>query len=162
MTRCSRLNFQFYSNFVLFGKIIIAIITYLNSYFSFKKKNEEGTSAMTKTLENVVVPMFCNASIIGTEEQLTKLKRILEIWSKFIDKAILVKLTKPSTSWSDYQASIVLKFGKVITPVVISTRDIYETYLQQHRDFVNYANNEIHTIEQRSRVILQKIKEGHS
>lgn len=112
-------------------------------------------------MENVVVPMFCNTSLAATDEQLTKLNKLLSLWeskNNYFDEGIIEQLKHPSTSWSEYQASLVAQFASAITPITASTKQTFDNYQAQHQAFVNHAMRQISNIEQQKIAIDQQLK----
>ncbi|XP_034935735.1 calcium homeostasis endoplasmic reticulum protein isoform X2 [Chelonus insularis] len=116
---------------------------------------------LRQAMENVVVPMFCNTSLAASEDQLTKLNKLLSLWeskNNYFDEGIIEKLKQPSTSWSEYQASLVAQFASAITPITTSTKQTFDNYQAQHQAFVNHAMRQINSIEQQKIAIDQQLK----
>lgn len=114
-----------------------------------------------KTMEKVVVPMFCNASLAASGRVLEKLTKLLNLWEEknyFYDEKIIEKLKNPSASWSDYQANLVAQYTNAITPITLSTKKTYDNYQAQHQAFVDHATRQIATIEQQKITIEQQLK----
>ncbi|KAK0073525.1 hypothetical protein PV326_013316 [Microctonus aethiopoides] len=119
------------------------------------------TADLRKAMESVVVPMFCNTSLAATDEQLTKLNKLLSLWeskNNYFDEGIIEQLKHPSTSWSEYQASLVAQFASAITPITASTKQTFDNYQAQHQAFVNHAMRQISNIEQQKIAIDQQLK----
>lgn len=120
------------------------------------RKNAED---LKKALEEVVVPMFCNTSIGITEEQQTKLNKLLNLWeskNNYFDASVVEKLKSPSRSWSEYQAALITQHAAVITPITTSTKQTYEGYQTQHQAFVQHALQQIQTLEQQKQQLEQQ------
>ncbi|XP_043483734.1 calcium homeostasis endoplasmic reticulum protein [Leptopilina heterotoma] len=116
---------------------------------------------LRKAMESVVVPMFCNSSLAASEEQVTKLNKLLSLWeskNNYFDEGIVDKLKQPSTSWSEYQASLVALHASAITSITASTKQTFDNYQAQHQAFVNHALRQIQTIEQQKIAIDQQLK----
>ncbi|PSN33837.1 hypothetical protein C0J52_16837 [Blattella germanica] len=112
------------------------------------RKNAED---LKKALEAVVVPMFCNTSIGTTDDQQSKLNKLLTLWeskNNYFDASIIEKLKNPSRSWSEYQAALITLHAGVITPITTATKQTYEGYQAQHQAFVTHALQQIQTLEQ--------------
>lgn len=125
--------------------------------FSARKKSAD----LRKAMESVVVPMFCNTSLAATEEQLSKLNKLLSLWeskNNYFDEGIIEQLKQPSTSWSEYQASLVSLYAIAITPITASTKQTFDNYQAQHQAFVNHAMRQISNIEQQKLAIDQQLK----
>ncbi|XP_033210544.1 calcium homeostasis endoplasmic reticulum protein isoform X2 [Belonocnema kinseyi] len=115
---------------------------------------------LRKAMESVVVPMFCNASLAASEEQVNKLNKLLSLWeskNNYFDEGIIEKLKKPSSSWSEYQASLVSLHASSITPITTTTKQTFDNYQAQHQAFVNHALRQIQTIEQQKIAIDQQL-----
>lgn len=115
---------------------------------------------LRKAMESVVVPMFCNASLAASEEQVNKLNKLLSLWeskNNYFDEGIIEKLKKPSNSWSEYQASLVALHASSITPITTTTKQTFDNYQAQHQAFVNHALRQIQTIEQQKIAIDQQL-----
>ncbi|XP_021925651.1 calcium homeostasis endoplasmic reticulum protein isoform X2 [Zootermopsis nevadensis] len=120
------------------------------------RKNAED---LKKALEEVVVPMFCNTSIGITEDQQTKLNKLLNLWeskNNYFDASIVEKLKNPSRSWSEYQATLITQHAAVITPITTATKLTYEGYQAQHQAFVQHALQQIQTLEQQKQQLEQQ------
>lgn len=112
-------------------------------------------------MESVVVPMFCNASLAATEEQIVKLNKLLSLWeskNNYFEEGIIEKLKNPSKSWSDYQASVMTQHANAITSITATTKQTFDNYQAQHQAFVNHALRQIQTIEQQKIVLDRQIK----
>ncbi|XP_069703277.1 calcium homeostasis endoplasmic reticulum protein isoform X1 [Periplaneta americana] len=120
------------------------------------RKNAED---LKKALEAVVVPMFCNSSIGITEDQQTKLNKLLNLWeskNNYFDASVVEKLKNPSRSWSEYQAALITQHAAVITPITTATKQTYEGYQAQHQAFVQHAMQQIQTLEQQKQQVEQQ------
>ncbi|GFG34350.1 hypothetical protein Cfor_08964 [Coptotermes formosanus] len=120
------------------------------------RKNAED---LKKALEEVVVPMFCNTSIGITEEQQTKLNKLLNLWeskNNYFDASVVEKLKNPARSWSEYQAALITQHAAVITPITTATKQTYEGYQAQHQAFVQHAMQQIQTLEQQKQQLEQQ------
>ena len=125
--------------------------------FSARKKSVD----LRKAMESVVVPMFCNTSLAASDEQLTKLNKLLSLWeskNNYFDEGIVEKLKQPSVSWSEYQAGLVSQYANSITPITTSTKQTFDNYQAQHQAFVNHALRQISNIEQQKIAIDQQLK----
>lgn len=112
-------------------------------------------------MESVVVPMFCNASLAASEEQLIKLNKLLSLWeskNNYFEEGIIDKLKNPSASWSDYQSSVMSQHASAITSITATTKQTYDNYQAQHQAFVNHAMRQIQSIEQQKIVIDRQLK----
>ena len=112
-------------------------------------------------MESVVVPMFCNASLAATEEQLNKLNKLLSLWeskNNYFEEGIIEKLKNPSQSWSDYQASVMTQHASAISSIAATTKQTFDNYQAQHQAFVNHALRQIQNIEQQKQVIDRQLQ----
>lgn len=115
---------------------------------------------LRQSMENVVVPMFCNTSLAASDDQLAKLNKLLNLWeskNNYFDEGIVEKLKQPSVSWSEYQAGLVAQYASAITPITTSTKQTFDNYQAQHQAFVNHAMRQIASIEQQKMSIEQQL-----
>ncbi|XP_031776986.1 calcium homeostasis endoplasmic reticulum protein isoform X2 [Nasonia vitripennis] len=116
---------------------------------------------LRKAMESVVVPMFCNASLAATEEQIVKLNKLLSLWeskNNYFEEGIIEKLKNPSKSWSDYQASVMTQHANAISSIAATTKQTFDNYQAQHQAFVNHAMRQIQSIEQQKIVLDRQLK----
>ncbi|XP_014231138.1 calcium homeostasis endoplasmic reticulum protein isoform X1 [Trichogramma pretiosum] len=116
---------------------------------------------LRKAMESVVVPMFCNASLAATEEQVTKLNKLLSLWeskSNYFEEGIIEKLKNPTASWTEYQSNVMSQHASAITSITATTKQTYDNYQAQHQAFVNHAMRQIQTIEQQKMAIDKQLK----
>ncbi|CAH3826217.1 calcium homeostasis endoplasmic reticulum protein [Pieris brassicae] len=114
------------------------------------RKNAED---LKKNLENVVVPMFCNASIAVTEEQEAKLNKLLRLWeskSNYFDLAVIEKMKTPTSSYQEYQNNLIAQHSNAIAHLAQQTKSTFESYQTQHQAFV------AHTLQQIQQMEMQK------
>ena len=112
-------------------------------------------------MESVVVPMFCNTSLAASEEQVTKLNKLLSLWeskANYFDEGIIDKLKQPTTSWADYQANLMNQHANAISTSTANTKLTVDNYQAQHQAFVNHAMRQIQNIEQQKIAIDQQLK----
>ncbi|XP_026483006.1 calcium homeostasis endoplasmic reticulum protein-like [Ctenocephalides felis] len=113
------------------------------------RKNAE---ELKKCLENVVVPMYCNAHSMAdiTEEQQAKLDKLLRLWeakANYFDSTLIEKLKKPELSLREYQAGLLQQHAAQLTPYTQHTRQAFQGYQQQHQSFVGHAMQQIQNID---------------
>ncbi|XP_014210852.1 calcium homeostasis endoplasmic reticulum protein isoform X2 [Copidosoma floridanum] len=116
---------------------------------------------LRKAMESVVVPMFCNASLAASEDQINKLNKLLSLWeskNNYFEEGIIDKLKNPSASWADYQASVMSQHANAITTITSTTKQTFDNYQAQHQAFVNHALRQIQNIEQQKIVIDRQLK----
>lgn len=105
---------------------------------------------LKKSLEEVVVPMFCNTSIGTSEEHQIKLNKLLNLWeakNNYFSKEIIIKLKTPEISWAEYQANLIAQNGTIIAAITLATNASFENYQAQHQAFVSHAHQQIQTLE---------------
>lgn len=115
------------------------------------RKNAED---LKKNLENVVVPMFCNASIAVTEEQETKLNKLLTLWeskSNYFESGVIEKMKSPTASYQEYQNYLVSQHSNAIAHLSQQTQVTFDNYKKQHQAFVT------HTVQQIQQLEMQKL-----
>lgn len=111
------------------------------------RKNAED---LKKNLENVVVPMFCNASIAVTEEQEAKLNKLLRLWeskSNYFETAVIEKMKSPTSSYQEYQNNLISQHSNAIAHLTQQTKSTFEKYQTQHQAFVAHAMQQIQQLE---------------
>lgn len=116
---------------------------------------------LRQSMESVVVPMFCNTSVSATEEQLTKLNKLLSLWeskSNYFGDGIIEKLKQPSDSWAEHKANLASTYSSAIASIASSTKQTFENYQAQHQAFVSHALRQIQSIEQQKLSIEQQLK----
>lgn len=137
--------------------MLIRLIMKFINFTSARKKSVD----LRKAMESVVVPMFCNASLVATEDQLNKLNKLLSLWeskSNYFEEGIIEKLKDPSGSWSDYQTSLMTQHAGAITSITATTKQTFDNYQAQHQAFVNHAMRQIQNIEQQKGAIDRQLK----
>ncbi|XP_068630512.1 calcium homeostasis endoplasmic reticulum protein isoform X2 [Battus philenor] len=111
------------------------------------RKNAED---LKKNLENVVVPMFCNASIAVTEEQEAKLNKLLRLWeskSNYFESAVIEKMKSPTSSYQEYQNNLIAQHSNAITHLTQQTKTTFENYQSQHQAFVAHTMQQVQQLE---------------
>lgn len=115
---------------------------------------------LKKSLENVVVPMFCNASIAITEEQETKLNKLLKLWeskSNYFETAVIEKMKSPTSSYQDYQNGLVAQHSGLISQLTQQTKTTLEGYQSQHQAFVSHTLQQIQQLEIQKQAIEHQL-----
>ncbi|KAG6463479.1 hypothetical protein O3G_MSEX013891 [Manduca sexta] len=111
------------------------------------RKNAED---LKKNLENVVVPMFCNASIAVTEEQEAKLNKLLRLWeskSNYFEPSVIDKMKSPTSSYQEYQNNLIAQHSNAIAHLTQQTKSTVENYQTQHQAFVAHTMQQIQQLE---------------
>ncbi|KAI5645246.1 surp module domain-containing protein [Phthorimaea operculella] len=117
------------------------------------RKNAED---LKKNLENVVVPMFCNASIAVTEEQEAKLNKLLRLWeskSNYFETAVIEKMKSPTSSYQEYQNNLIAQHSNAISHLTQQTKTTFENYQTQHQAFVTHTMAQIQQLELQKRAL---------
>ncbi|XP_012550792.1 calcium homeostasis endoplasmic reticulum protein isoform X2 [Bombyx mori] len=126
------------------------------------RKNAED---LKKNLENVVVPMFCNASIAVTEEQEAKLNKLLRLWeskSNYFETAVIEKMKSPTSSYQDYQNALISQHANAISHLTQQTKSTFENYQSQHQAFVGHTMQQIQQLEMQKHALeMQKTQENN-
>lgn len=102
-------------------------------------------------LEQVVVPMFCNASLGVNEEQQAKLNKLLTIWetkNHYFTDEIVSQLHDPVVSWSRYKADRASEHREIIDRLSAETKAAFSNFQSQHLAFVSHTMRQIQTLEQ--------------
>lgn len=111
------------------------------------------------TLEAVVVPMFCNASIAATEDQKLKLDKLLKLWeskANYMAPETVNKMRQPVSSYQQFKADQVAKFTNEVAPLAQQTKSTYDGYQAQHQAFVCHAMQQIMELNQQVMEMQQK------
>uniref|UniRef100_A0A336MLT5 CSON001959 protein n=1 Tax=Culicoides sonorensis TaxID=179676 RepID=A0A336MLT5_CULSO len=119
----------------------------------------KNSDELKKCLENVVIPMFCNAQMCATEEQRAKLTKLLTLWeskANFFDACVISKLKSPPSSLQEYQASLLTQHASIIAPLTQASKTTYENYQQQHQVFADHATRQITVIETQKQQLEQQ------
>lgn len=114
---------------------------------------------MKDALERVVVPMFCNASIVATEEQKLKLEKLLKLWeskTNYLKAETLEKMRNPIKSYQDYQAGQMGKYANEVAALAQQTKITFEGYQAQHQAFVCHAMQQIMDLQQQKQSLEQQ------
>lgn len=98
---------------------------------------------LKKTLDKVVVPIFCSASIGVEAEKHQKLHKVFKLWenSKYFSQTILDQLQNPTASLAAFQASLIAEYASLIIPITSAIQNQYSLLQKQHQDFVNHLTN---------------------
>lgn len=117
------------------------------------RKNAED---LKKALETVVVPMFCNASMDVTEEQMAKLNKLLNLWetkNHYCSPETVAKLKQPAQSWAEYQSELIANHSQIFQTVTAATKSTFHSYQSQHQAFVSHALQQIQNLEQQKQTL---------
>ncbi|RZF40697.1 hypothetical protein LSTR_LSTR007988 [Laodelphax striatellus] len=120
------------------------------------RKNVE---SMRKSLESVVVPMFCNTALDVTDEQKSKLNKLLNLWetkNHYCSPETVEKLKNPAQSWADYQSQLIVDNCEIATPIINNMKNTLQNYTAQHQAFVSHALQQIQSLEQQKLEMQQK------
>lgn len=113
---------------------------------------------MKDALEVAVIPMFCNASIVASEEQRLKLDKLIKLWeskANYLKPETLEKLRNPIKSYQQYQSDQMAKYATEVTAIADQTKVTFEGYQSQHQAFVCHAMQQIMDLEQQKKSIEQ-------
>ncbi|XP_039296295.1 calcium homeostasis endoplasmic reticulum protein [Nilaparvata lugens] len=119
----------------------------------------KNVDSMRKSLESVVVPMFCNTALDVTEEQKSKLNKLLNLWetkNHYCSAETVGKLKNPAQSWADYQSQLIADNHEIATPIINNMKSTLQNYTAQHQAFVSHALQQIQSLEQQKLEVQQK------
>uniref|UniRef100_A0A146KXF5 Calcium homeostasis endoplasmic reticulum protein n=3 Tax=Lygus hesperus TaxID=30085 RepID=A0A146KXF5_LYGHE len=108
-------------------------------------------------LEEVVVPMFVNASLGVTEDQQTKLNKLLMIWEKknhYFPDEIVSQLKDPENSWERYKQQRLQDHSDIVDGIKLNTKNAVSTFQSQHLAFVTHAQQQIQALEQQKQNLI--------
>lgn len=109
-------------------------------------------------LEVAVIPMFCNASIVASDEQRLKLDKLIKLWeskANYLKLETLEKLRNPIKSYQQYQSDQMAKYATEVTAIADQTKVTFEGYQSQHQAFVCHAMQQIMDLEQQKKSLEQ-------
>ncbi|XP_073977010.1 SR-related CTD associated factor 6 [Rhodnius prolixus] len=109
------------------------------------------TEEFKLAIEQVVVPMFSNASLGVTEDQQAKLNKLLTIWetkNHYFSDELVSQLKDPNTSWTRYKAQRVVDHSDIAEAISAGTKSALTTFQSQHLAFVSHAHRQIQSLEQ--------------
>lgn len=113
---------------------------------------------LKKSLEEVVVPMFCSTCISTSEDHKIKLNKLINLWeakNNYFSKDIIAKLKTPEKSWAEYQANLISQNNSIVNSVTLATKASFDNYQSQHQAFVNHALQQIQNLENQKLQIEQ-------
>lgn len=115
--------------------------------------------------ESVVVPMFCSATLAATtDDQRTKLNKLLELWkskANYLSSVTVEAMRRPQESLQQHKAAQMTKYSAEITAVVQQTQVTFEGYNSQHQAYVTHATNQITELEKRKAVLVEEQQKQH-
>ncbi|XP_014260797.1 calcium homeostasis endoplasmic reticulum protein isoform X2 [Cimex lectularius] len=115
-------------------------------------------------LEQVVIPMFCNASLSVTDEQQMKLSKLLTIWESknhYFNEEIVSQLKDPTNSWAKYKQQRLTDNAEIVEAIASQTKVALTTFQSQHLAFISHAHRQIQTLEQQKQQLeAQKQQEA--
>lgn len=98
---------------------------------------------MKDALESVVVPMFCNASIAATDDQRSKLDKLLKLWESkknYLSSETLNKMRSPVESYQAHQAEQMTKYASEIAALSQQTKNTFEGYQVNQLTIINLSD----------------------
>ncbi|XP_055840816.1 calcium homeostasis endoplasmic reticulum protein isoform X2 [Episyrphus balteatus] len=115
---------------------------------------------LKNSLENVVIPMFCSAKLIATNDQKGKLSKLLSLWeskAKFFDACVISKLGSPDSSMHEYKTNLMNMHHDIVHNFTQTTKSTLDGYQKQHQIFIQHATQQIAVLEQQKQALEQKI-----
>lgn len=103
--------------------------------------------------------MFCNASIVATEEQKQKLEKLLKLWeskSNYLKPETLDKMRNPVQSYQQFQSDQMAKYATEVAALAQQTKITFEGYQAQHQAFVCHAMQQIMDLQQQKQNLEQQ------
>ncbi|XP_068208038.1 calcium homeostasis endoplasmic reticulum protein-like isoform X2 [Palaemon carinicauda] len=103
---------------------------------------------LKEALEKVLAPMFCNAMTIASEDQKSKLDKLLNLWESKIklEDDVVMQLKNPVESWGNFEKAMIDEFPQVVATINQHIDATFEGYKQQHNAFVQHANGQIQSL----------------
>lgn len=115
---------------------------------------------MKEALEHVVVSMFCNASIVATDDQKQKLEKLLKLWeskTNYLKPETLEKMRNPIQSYQQFQSEQMAKYASEVASLAQQTKITFEGYQAQHQAFVCHAMQQIMDLQQQKQNLEQQV-----
>ncbi|KAF6032318.1 hypothetical protein EB796_009339 [Bugula neritina] len=110
----------------------------------------KNSDSLKRSMENVVIPIFCLTSCQATPEQSPKLHKLLSIWTqhKYFIPEILEALECPNESYNKYQNDMMTKYSDVVAVVTQAGIDKLKSLQSQHQEFSNHLNDQLRKLQQ--------------
>ncbi|XP_030385310.1 calcium homeostasis endoplasmic reticulum protein [Scaptodrosophila lebanonensis] len=115
---------------------------------------------LKNSLENVVIPMFCSADLIATNDQRQKLTKLLSLWeskAKFFDACVISKLQAPDSSMQEYKTNLQNTHHEIVTKYTQTTKATLDNYQKQHQIFMQHAKQQIAQLEQQKQQLEKQM-----
>lgn len=103
--------------------------------------------------------MFCNASIVATDDQKLKLEKLLKLWeskTNYLKPETLEKMRNPIQSYQQFQAEQMNKYTSEVAGLAQQTKITFEGYQAQHQAFVCHAMQQIMDLQQQKQNLEQQ------
>ncbi|KAI8041269.1 hypothetical protein M5D96_005525 [Drosophila gunungcola] len=115
---------------------------------------------LKNSLENVVIPMFCSADLIASNDQRQKLAKLLSLWeskAKFFDACVISKLQSPDSSMQEYKTNLQNTHHEIAAKFAQNTKATLDNYQKQHQIFIQHASQQIAQLEKQGQHLEQQI-----
>ncbi|XP_017059048.1 calcium homeostasis endoplasmic reticulum protein isoform X2 [Drosophila ficusphila] len=115
---------------------------------------------LKNSLENVVIPMFCSAELIASNDQRQKLAKLLSLWeskAKFFDACVISKLQSPDSSMQEYKTNLQNTHHEIVAKFTQNTKSTLDNYQKQHQIFIQHASQQIAQLEKQAQHLEQQI-----
>ncbi|XP_016985221.1 calcium homeostasis endoplasmic reticulum protein [Drosophila rhopaloa] len=115
---------------------------------------------LKNSLENVVIPMFCSADLIASNDQRQKLAKLLSLWeskAKFFDACVISKLQSPDSSMQEYKTNLQNTHHDITAKYAQNTKATLDNYQKQHQIFIQHASQQIAQLEKQGQHLEQQI-----
>nr|XP_036671799.1 calcium homeostasis endoplasmic reticulum protein isoform X1 [Drosophila suzukii] len=115
---------------------------------------------LKNSLENVVIPMFCSADLIASNDQRQKLAKLLSLWeskAKFFDACVISKLQSPDSSMQEYKTNLQNMYHDITAKFTQNTKVTLDNYQKQHQIFIQHASQQIAQLEKQAQHLEQQI-----
>ncbi|KAH8380124.1 hypothetical protein KR009_009098, partial [Drosophila setifemur] len=117
---------------------------------------------LKNSLENVVIPMFCSADLIASNDQRQKLTKLLTLWesrAKFFDACVISKLQSPDSSMQEYKTNLQNTHQEISAKFTQNTKATLDNYQKQHQIFIQHANQQITQFEHQKQQLEQQLQQ---
>jgi calcium homeostasis ER protein len=113
---------------------------------------------LRKSLETVVVPLFCISHIGVDKDKQNKLVKLLSLWETngYFDQSTVESMKNPFNAMASYQADLLATHSGIVTQISQEMNGRYMALQKQHQDFAAHHNNQIATLEQQVHLLQQQ------
>lgn len=104
---------------------------------------------LRKSVESVVVPLFCISQLAVDEERQNKLKKLLGLWASnnYFEPQVIESMKNPFNAMAAYQAGLMASHGAIVSQISQEMNNRYMALQKQHHEFAAHLNGQIAALE---------------